>query len=454
MAEQEAECREAAEEHGWQVVEVFREKPMSASRFARGEREVYGKVIDHVKAGRTDILMCWEVSRASRDLAVGIQLRDDLWRLGVKLYYDGSLYDLSKAGDRKRVADDLAAAEYESGRSSERIRRTVRAQAAKGGPHGPCPFGYERHYDPATRAFVEQVPHPEQARLLQTAVADVLAGKTVWAVAQSWNAAGVPQVRGKAWDTTAVQRLLLSPVYIGKRSHHGNLVDAVWPPLITDAEHAALVTKLTDPARRTNRGTALRHLLTGIGRCGIEGCDGRLRVQINNKSRGYNYPSYGCNLRSHLMRSQAFVDGVVLDLLLGTDGLEGRLQRHDVIDLLNEADDDSAGQQARDEVAELRQRLDGFYVQAAEGRLSDSGLERIERELLPKIEAAEGRARPSGTLPTIVRDLAESPEVRRTWLRLDLSQQRAVVSAFMTVTILPSAGRRNDPATVHIDWVR
>lgn len=75
----------------------------------------------------------------------------------------GRLYDPTNARDRRSLHEDAVDAEFESDKSSARIRRNVRDAAKAGKPHGKNIFGYMREYDPQTRELVRVIPHPEQA---------------------------------------------------------------------------------------------------------------------------------------------------------------------------------------------------------------------------------------------------------------------------------------------------
>jgi site-specific DNA recombinase len=454
VTEQEAECRAVCARDRWDVVAVFGDNDRSASRYATKQRPEHQKLIRYIEAGGADVLVTWEASRAQRDLRAYADLRDLCEQRGVLLSYSGRTYDMAESDDRFSTGLDALLAERESDQTRKRVLRAVRANADKGRPHGKLLYGYRREYDPATRELIGQVPDEQDtvdetgtvvrgatAPIVREAARRVLSGETPYAVAQDLNRRGVPTPRGAArgWDLTQVKRLCVNPGYAGKRTHRGKVIGpASWPPILDETTHLALVAKLGDPARRSQRDSAVKHLLSGIAVCGV--CGGRLRVQ---KNRGFL--AYLCVDGFHVSRRETDVDEYVTEVVLC------RLERPDLADAFTDtADAETAAALA--EAREKRARLDGFYDAAAAGELSPQALSRIEARLLPEIEAAEQRALPRFTSP-LVTEVAGS-EARERWERLPITARREVISTLMTIRIMPSTrGRRTfDPESVAIEW--
>jgi site-specific DNA recombinase len=441
VAEQEEECRAVCKRNGWNVVEIFTDNDRSASRYATKERPAHKRLIGFVEAGHCDVLVTWEASRAQRDLAAYARLRDLCEQRKVLLSYSGRTYDMSEADDRFGTGLDALLAERESDQTRKRVLRAVRSNAAKGRPHGRLLYGYRRQYDPITRELIGQVPDEETAPVVREAARRVLAGETPYAVAQDYNRRGIPTPSGAArgWDLTQIKRLCINPGYIAKRVHQGKVVgEATWPPILDEATHHALVARLGDPKRRTQRDSAIRHLLSGIAVCGV--CNGRIRVQ---KNRGFM--AYLCVEGFHVSRREDYTDAVVTAVTIA------RLQRPDIVELMTAQDDEEVGP-ALTEALEKRARLDGFYDAAAAGELTPAALARIEARLLPEIEAAEKRAR-RAAVPTVVADAA-GPEAAERWAELSLPQRREIIDTLMTVRILPTqrGARQFDPERIEIVW--
>jgi site-specific DNA recombinase len=236
-----------------------------------------------------------------------------------------------------------------------------------------------------------------------------------------------------------VKRLCVNPGYAGKRTHRGKVIGpASWPPILDETTHLALVAKLGDPARRSQRDSAVKHLLSGIAVCGV--CGGRLRVQ---KNRGFL--AYPCVDGFHVSRRETDTDEYVTEVVLC------RLERPDLADAFTDATNAKTAA-ALAEAREKRARLEGFYDTAAAGELTPAALARIEARLLPEIEAADRRARAAVTSP-IVAEVGGS-EARTRWAKLGLPQRREIISTLMAVRILPTVrgSRAFRPESVEIVW--
>jgi hypothetical protein len=169
-------------------------------------------------------------------------------------------------------------------------------------------------------------------------------------------------------------------------------------------------------------------------------CGGRVRVQ---KNRGFL--AYLCVDGFHVSRREDYVNAVIEGVTVA------RLQQPDALDLLTTGGDEAVSG-ALAEVAEKQARLDGFYDEAAAGRLTPAALARIEARLLPEIEAAERRAH-RATVPAVVAATA-GPDAAARWARLTLPQRRQIIDTLMTVRILPTGrgARTFRPEDVEIVW--
>lgn len=423
VQQQEDEARLAAAALGWTIAAVFSDNDISASRHARKERENHAALIESIRTGAVDVVILWESSRGDRKLTTWSALLDLCRDRGVKIHVvdHRRTYDLGVPRDWKTLADEGVNNAYASEETRERILRDVRANAVKGRPHGKLPYGYRRTYDDRGN-FLEQIELAEQADVVRECGRRVAGGESLYSIAQDLNERGIPAPRGGKWLPNQVKRLVTNPRYIGQRVHQGVVVgEAVWAPILDERTYAECVRRMSDPRRHTVRDRSLKHLLSGIM---LAPCGGRVRVL---KNRGYL--TYVCHedycVAVRTTRVEEFVVDQVIERLEQPDMLRGMA-----------AASDQAAATADDEADELQARLDGFYAQAAEGKISPAGLAAIEARLLPQIEAAKQRALVA-PVPRLLRDVA-GPGARERWSKLDLGQQREIIDKLAEVRVAPS----------------
>ena len=445
VTEQETECRAWADREGWDVLGVWCDNDVSASRYARRSRPQWQALMERLGRGGVDVLVVWEPSRATRDRTVWAALAALCQEHGIRIGWSGRLYDVDDPDQAFDLDLQFSLATRESGTTRKRVQRAVRAAAERGLPHGKVPYGYRREYaeGPKGPVLVAQVEQPEQAAVVREVARRVSRGEALYAVAADLNARGVPGPRSDRWDPTQVRRLCTSPTYIAKRVHQGRVVgDGQWPALLDELTHYTCVQRLSDPKRRTNEGRGARHLLSGLARCGVCGAG-----MVVGKGRGSgSWPVYVCRQGFCTGRKQSDVDELLTAVVLA------RLAQPDLLALMTTEGGDPERAAAAAEVAEKRARLDGFYDLAATGELTPAALARIEATLLPQIADAERRARPRGPSPLLGE--VQGPDAAARWEGLSLEQRREVIDLLCEVRVLPvGRGKRTfDPRSVRITW--
>lgn len=444
VAEQETECRAVCDREGWAVADVLTDNDIGASRHSKGERVAWAAVKDRIAKGDIHVLVCWEASRAGRDLGGFVELRDLLEKHDVLVNYSGRTLDLSNPSDRFVSGLDAIIAEREADETSKRIRRATAAQAQAGLPHGRRLFGYRRLYDADTGRLMGQRIDEEEAVVVRRIFRDYLAGKGTRTIARELNSEGFTTGTGAKWADTQVNRVLLNVAYMAKRVHKGEIVgDAVWSPIV-DTDTFTQAARRRD-AQRTNkwRNTGTARLLTGVGRCGL--CGSKLAaIHDRNKRKVYT-----CKDKYEVSR-----DGKKLDAYIGNIVVE-RLSMPDVRQMLesgSEAPPEAV--EALSEAEALRGRLDDAASQFAAGEITVTMLAKVEQALAPQIDACERKAR-SAVVPPLAIDVP--PEgVAGWWEALEPGERRQVVGAlFAAVVVHPTAvrGRRAfDSAAISIEW--
>jgi DNA invertase Pin-like site-specific DNA recombinase len=260
---QEAACRKIAADHGWEIVEVFKDDDRSA--YSGKRRPGFEALLDAIKAGDVNAVVAWSPMRLIRNPRILEDFIDllDAHRVEVATHMAG-LYDVSTSGGRLVARVVGATAKHESEEKSERLRLKM-AQKRDAGEWlgGSRPYGYEK--DGVT-------PNPAEAAIVVEMVSRIAAGETLTGITVDLNARGVRTATGKRWSPANVRRTVLRPRYIGHAEHQGEDIGAAgWPALVDEATWRRAVHVFNSPERRRRR-TARRYLLSGgvllCGKCG------------------------------------------------------------------------------------------------------------------------------------------------------------------------------------------
>lgn len=423
------DCLALAERHGYTVVGIYRDNDVSASTTSAKRRPGFDAMVAHVRHGEVAAVLAYSNSRLTRRVREYLDLIELHRATGVlfRTVVSGDA-DLSTA-DGRGVALTLATWDQaEAERTRERVLRAKadgKARGAYGG--GPRPFGYEA--DGVTLRL-------DEARMVAEAADRLLDGATLGRLCRDWNAAGVTTTRGNPWAPNALRRTLTRPRNAALIEHAGDYLPASWPPLMTRERWEAVRALLGDPARRTNGGLREpRWLMSGIARCGAEGCGAAVRRTV---SRGI--ASYRCPVASHTSRRQEQID----DLVRGV--IAARLRRPDARDLLaGRTTGTDERPELRRTLAELDARLDAL---AADVGLSERMLAKRAAVLEAEAEAVRRRLDALNALAAASAPLAALAAARdpaAAFLAADLDTQRAVVAELVTVTFTPT-GKRGRPA--------
>lgn len=443
VARQIADCTAEAGRRGWSVVDQYVDNDVSATRSK--VRPEYQRMLGAIRAGVITALVVWDVDRLTRtprELEDIIDLAD---RQGLALASVGGEIDLATPQGRMTARIKGTVARHETEQQSRRLKRKFQERAEAGKPHSFAAFGYRRRADGTDEL------DPEQAAVIRAAAAALLGGQSLRSVVAELNSAGRPSARGGPWSSTTLRQLLLRERNAGRRVHHGHVIGAgQWPAIYDAGTHDRVVSLLTDPARKTSKGSARRYLLSGIARCGLCLDDSDVIVNVGRlvttKAGGTKRqpPAYICRRCTRIRRKQADVDEFVSGVMVA------RLTRPDALGALA-AGDPAEVQRARDEVEALSARLDLAADQYADGGITGEQLRRITGRLRPQIDRARARIGANMPVPGVAQ--LTGTDAAEKWASAALDAKRTVIEMLCTVTILPSGpGRRFDPELVRIEW--
>lgn len=447
VRQQTEACREWCARDRLPIGNELKDNDVSASRFAKGQRDDWELLKDGIRHKKMTIVMYWEASRATRDLMAYSELRDLCVRNDVYLAYGGKVYDMDDDDDRYITGLDILNSEKEAAQTSKRVKRDMSSSALAGKPTGRIPYGYARSYDPQTGESI-QSPDPVKAELIKEAAARFLSGESTRAIAQDWNRRGIPAPHASSqfgWRLEQVKRILVNPAVNAQRVHQGEIIGrAVWEPILDDVTYAKVLARFADPSRKTTRARETAKLLTGVARCSV--CGGPVgyapQKGVDRKVRN----TYRCRYNNCTTRDMNQLETYV------TATLFEWIHERGIADQVES--DDAAINANRERIIKLRTKLDDITAEFTnpDSDMSASRFATIERDLRAQIHECE-RAIRTTNVPTAALDLAMSDEPERLWDELTVEQRREIIRSLFDVTIHPikvRGGRKFDPSCVTI----
>ncbi|MFB6934523.1 recombinase family protein [Streptomyces chartreusis] len=454
--------RVLCDRHNWTILREFKDADASASRHATKTRGDFEDLLATIVSTPTTpgvrrIVVAYNAARYYRDLEAYVRLRAACLQAGVLLCYNGQVYDLSRRDDRKATAMHAVDAEDEAEGLRDQNLRTATLQAEAGKPHGKLHYGYLREYAVVggRKRCVRQYEDPVRGTFVFQSLQRIDAGHSVKALVR-W-LRSVPKASrpdGKPWNGITARRMLLNRVYLGERVHHGQWVKGTWDPIkgLETPEGRAMfnrvTAKLTDPDRRTQRGTEVAHLLSFNSLCGECGDEYLLTTYPHGSGR---YTVLGCKEARNVAIREDVADAYVEEAVISW------FTRKDVARAALVPDDNEAAAKVEEaqrlingyeeQLREARQLAATFDAATGRPKLSVMALAEMEQAITPRLEAEQRKlAAPTGVSPLLMRMLtADDPDA--VWNGrpateaevgvpgLSLEQQREVIRSVVTVRL-------------------
>jgi len=435
---------------------VYADNDLSA--FTGKPRPDYLAMLADLDAGRAKVVTAWHTDRLHRnpkELETYIDLAE---RRGVVTHsVKAGPLDLATPSGRAVARTLCAWARFESEHKGERVRAARRQAVEQGRWQGGCrPFGFEA--DGTTI-------RPTEATAIARASEAIVAGASLRSVVRDLNETGHRTTRGHAWTPVAVRDMLRRPRNAGLTHYATETFPAAWPAIVPEATWRAVVSLLSDPARRTNTtgNNRVKWLGSGLYVCGACG-QPALRVSYTGNHR---QPAYRCKAQDntrhsagHVARAAPPLDDYVERIIVA------RLQRPDATSLFTApADTDLDTTALQTEAAALGQRLTDLSAAFAEGVITVAQLRTGTSKLRARLSEIEDTLTAAAKVNPLI-GLAGQANITQIWYGttpnrsdgLDLGRRRAVLATLLTVTVLPtSKGRRPngsyfDPTGIHIEW--
>jgi site-specific DNA recombinase len=428
IEDQEERGREACDEHGWTLAGVLREE-VSASRFAKRNRERWEELLGLLRDGAIGILILWDTNRGDRTLASWAAFLDLCREQSARIYIVSHerLYDVANHRDWETLASDGVSNAAFSEKLSVVIKRGKAAARKKGREAGQTPYGYRTHYNPDTGGTAGWVIVPGEAAVVAEIIGSIGEHIPVNAIVRSLNERGIPARYGGQWTGRMVRYVAVNPAYAGLvRQPDGSLVGrqqqkdgAAWPPAVSreawEKAGAVLSSRMTGP-----RPGGAKHLLTGLAQCE---CGGELKIGYKGSLACRNYD---------LHVNEEWLDEVVKTTICI------RLAKPDARDLYI-AGDDGRSARLRSELSVLLDRRAKFRDMASEGKIEPDALADIEAKLNPDIARKEKELGAVRVVPALA-GIIGAEDTRAAWNAMTVQARREVVAA-VTGVVVKKVGR-------------
>ncbi len=316
--DQERICQQVAARRGWRTSDVLVFKDNSRSAWQKDrKRPGWDAMLAAIERGDAQAIVVYHGDRLIRqpwDLELLLNIARSK---GIRLASPTGSRDLDDADDQFVLRIEAAQACKESDNISRRTknghRRRREVGKVRSGGRGGRAYGFA----------TDGVSHiPEEVEILREIAERVQSREAAGAICRDLNRRGLVTVTGGRWSHATVKKMLLRPRLVGLMPD--GVSKAAWEPALDrglwESVRALLGGKAAEFDYATN---ARKYLLTGIARCGTEGCGQPLAIRHNTRSeslRGYGCISPTCPKKVH--RSQAHMDahveGYVLEKLQQT----------------------------------------------------------------------------------------------------------------------------------------
>ena len=433
VSRQVHECRELAERHGWEITEVYQDNDRSAT--TGKVRPEWKRLLADLDAGKHDVLVAWHTDRLYRRLRDLVDLVEIAQRRALRIAtVKASDLDLSTPAGRMVASQLGSVAAYEGEQKAERQVTANRDRARRGIVLWTRrPYGFDR--EGQNVVIVER-----EAAEIRKAAARVLAGDTLTSIAHDLTRRRLKTSTGATWSATAVRRALINPRVAGRVVSKGEDYGRNSLAILDGATFDRVGAILRDPSRKSRPpSTEVKYLLSGIVRCGRQGCDDAKMWATTNASGRMIYRCVRCYGTRGLDDVDELVMGIITE----------RVSRPDAVDLLTPDVDLDA---IRARLTELRARRDALAALLGDGLLSESAVREQAVRLGRQIDDLEREQR-DATGADPLSAVVHSGDVVAALDALDIRALRAVTNALLVVRILPlGKGFRFRPESVDIAW--
>ena len=270
------------------------------------------------------IILIHKTDRFARNRADSVIYKSLLQKeCGVEVISITEIFDDSPTGKLLEGMMEVIA-EFHSLNLAQEVMKGMKQKATKGKYIGRTPYGYVMDKD--TKKLII---NDEEAKFVKLIFEMYSKGDSFATIKAHLNNAGIPTREGKAWDSTAIRRIIKNLVYIGdyvwnktKRCTNSKKDESEW--IVVENSHEAIISdelyKKVDSiikAKSTIKGRAVKsdYLLSSIIKCGH--CGHNMIGEKKKHISGKVYIRYVCgNYLNHRLCFYNFVHKASIEELV------------------------------------------------------------------------------------------------------------------------------------------
>ena len=397
--EQLADMRALCERNGWEVVGEFVDnKTYRATQYPRkgkivnpsgerADRPEFLRMLEVVKTGRVDVVLCWRDDRLVRHPRVAVALEDALDIGDSRRNGRPPIEIMDATGaviDRFTLQVKATVWREENKRRAERVRMGKEATLRAGRWPGQYRrWGYKCVKEPGKRGQ-KIVIDPETAPIVLKIYEMYDAGYSVAEIRQWLIENRVPQIytmlQKHEWSMPLISRILRREEYLGRatwRFKDGTTITVPIPQIVPTDLFYRVQAKIERNKQRATRNAKGIYLLQGLARCGE--CGNGLSVsRSRNFKEGYRYRCHTASHNAHEGHPQPHsFNGPALDWAVWRHLVDYGIKRPDLIAEQIEArlaELRIQREELKDEIAHARARLASIAASSISNQRSGSKL--------------------------------------------------------------------------------
>lgn len=242
-------------------------------------RPEFQRMIKDIEAGKINVIICAELSRAFRSLKDALHFTELFEKYNVRFICLDFNID-TKTPQGKLIFSVLSAL-YQMEREliAERLRDQRREKTSRGiFMGGTIPYGYdpkiETIYVRGTeqKKIVDILIHPEESQTVEWMYREYLQCGSMNGIAEKLNSQGITTKTGNLWQMSSVCRVLENVSYIGHvRTINNKTVKGAFPPIIDESlfnEVQKLIAQHREHRNNTINPRGKKHyLFSGVLKC-------------------------------------------------------------------------------------------------------------------------------------------------------------------------------------------